>query len=457
MRTDSWAGLASPAAQAQEPSEWLASVLERHAGCQYLLRHGSPRSVESFRTDVPLVTYDELQPWMARIGRGERDVLFEGRPIAFERTGGSTGGAKLIPYSASGLVDFRRAILPWLHDVVRRFDITGSAYFSISPATRAAESIAGTPVGLPDGAYLGEAAAAILSDVTAVPPDVAAITDIDHWRARTLGHLAAARDLELISVWSPTFLLRLLDDLPDPKSIWPRLKLVSCWASGASESFAAELAARLPHAHLQPKGLLSTEAVVTVPDAQDRPVLSSPGYFEFLQDDRLLLPDELAIGATYEVVVTTASGLYRYRTGDLVRCNGANARGRPVLAFVGRGDLVCDLVGEKLTEPFAELCLGGVAGLRLLVPDVGADGYVLVVESGCDVDVDRVERALCENPQYAYARRLGQLKPLRAGHVDRLFDRYCSLQIDRGIRIGDVKPVALRKELSWISALGLSA
>jgi hypothetical protein len=455
MRPSAWERLA-PDALPAAPGDWLASMLERNSGCEYLRRHGSPRTAQAFRADVPTVSYDELRPWIETMERGRADVLFAGRPIAFERTGGSSGGAKLIPYSATGLADFQRAILPWLHGIVGRFGITGSAYFSISPATRAAEAIIGIPVGLADGAYLGDAAAAVLAEVSAVPLQVGAITDVDRWRSRTLRHLAAARDLELISVWSPTFLLRLLDDLPDPRLLWPRLKFVSCWAAGASAPFAAELASRLPQAHLQPKGLVSTEAVVTVPDANDRPLLARPGFFEFLRKDRLHLADEVEAGGTYEVVATTAGGLYRYRTGDLVRCAGS-ADGVPILEFVGRGDLFCDLVGEKLSEPFAERCLAGIEGFRFLVPEEAGDGYVLAVEAGRRVDVGRVERRLCENPQYAYARRLGQLKPLRLCQVERLFDRYSSAQVERSVRVGDVKPVALRKERSWTTALGLTA
>src|SRR5262249_2492323 len=221
----------------------------------------------------------------------------------------------------------------------------------------------------------------------------------------------------LISVWSPTFLLRLLDDIDDPIRTWPHLKIVSCWASAASKPYADELRARLPHAHLQPKGLMSTECIVTIPGADDRPRLNEHGYFELER-----VGDDL-----YEVIATTASGLYRYRTGDLVRGD---------LEFVGRGNLVSDLVGEKLTESFVASCLGDVRGF--LTP--AEDGYVLVSEAV--VDVEEVERRLCENPQYAYARRLGQLAPLRMRRGS--FDEYEAAQMKRGARLGDVKPVALR-------------
>ncbi len=372
-------------------SDWLASMLARNAHCAYL----RGRTFD----ELPAVTYDDLLPWLERVLDGEPDVLFAGRPVAYERTSGSSGASKLIPYSADGLRDIQNAIAPWL----ARHPITGSAYFAISPATRPPESVGGLPVGLSDSAFV--------SARSAVPPEVGAITDVAQWRAETLRHLKAARDLELISVWSPTFLLRLLDDIDDPVATWPNLKLVSCWASAASKPYAEELAARLPQARIEPKGLMSTECIVTIPDADGRPALNPYGYFE--------------IDSSGEVIATTANGLYRYRTGDLVDAN---------LEFIGR-DRVSDLVGEKLTEPFVARCLRDVLGF--LAPD--GNGYLLVAEA--EADVDEIERRLCENPQYAYARRLGQLAPLRLTRGS--WETYAAAQMARGARLGDVKPIVI--------------
>jgi hypothetical protein len=294
----------------------------------------------------------------------------------------------------------------------------------------------------------------MLAQMTAVPFNVASIEDVTRWRDETVRYLKAARDLELISVWSPTFILRLLDHIDDPQKLWPRLKVVSCWAAATSKPFAEEVAARLPHAHLQPKGLLSTETVVTVPDDSDRPVLTTNGFFEFEREGRLFLSHELHAGDTYEVIATTASGLYRYRTSDLVRFDGFNASGRPVLEFVGRGRLVSDLVGEKLTEPFVAACLERVPGFRLLVPETQTNGYVLIVESGVSTDVADIDLRLCENSQYSYARRMGQLQPLRLMLVAQLFDRYAQAHVDLGVRLGDVKPAVLRNERLWLDRLG---
>ena len=455
MSAEPWRRLAATLPR-HEREPWLARVLDRNARAAYLRSFGSPRTEQAFRDRVPVVGYEDVRPWIDRIVVGEADVLFAGTPIAYERTGGNAGGAKLIAYSIEGLEDFGRALLPWLAAESTKHGIAGRAYFAVSPATRPLESIRGIPVGLSDGGYLGEAAAAHLAEVTAVPFEVASLQDVGEWRAQTLRYLLAASDLELISVWSPIFLLRLLEDVPDPISTWPRLKLVSCWASAASRPFAEALAARLPHASLQPKGLMSTECVVTVPDSHDRPVLNPHGFFEFERDGRLYLADELAQRAIYEVVATTAGGLYRYRTGDLVRYEGPASSGRPILEFIGRGALVCDLVGEKLAEAFVAACLADVPGFRLLLPASEGDGYVLAVETGSKPNVNRIEQRLCANPQYAYARKLSQLKALRVIEVERLFDRYVEAQVRRGVRLGDVKPVALRSERTWIATLGVT-
>jgi hypothetical protein len=434
-------------------SDWLENLLHANTNTAYLQKHGSPQTLQAFRSSVPLVSHDDLIPWLARIQNGEPDVLFAGRPIAFERTGGSAGGRKLIPYSQAGLEDFQRSVAPWLKRVVTRYGVTGKAYFSISPATRQPEWIGDVPIGLADGAYLGAGAAAVLAKVSAVPFHLAQIANVDRWRTETLRHLTAARDLELISVWSPTFLLQLLEGIDDPVRTWPDLKVLSCWASGASKPFADRLAVRLPHAHLQPKGLLSTEAVVTVPDESDAAVLTDRGFFEFERERRLFLAQEMVAGNIYEVVVTTASGLYRYRTGDLVRYAGLSSSQRPVLEFVGRGSLVSDLVGEKLTEPFVAGCLDDIPGFRLLVPATEGDGYVLATETGVQVDLVRIEQRLCHNPQYAHARQLGQLKAVRLLAVEHLFNRYARTQTEQGVRLGDVKPAALRNERAWIARL----
>ena len=49
------------------------------------------------------------------------------------------------------------------------------------------------------------------------------------------------------------------------EALWPRLALVSCWADAAAADAVPALHRYVPHARIQPKGLLATEGVVSFP------------------------------------------------------------------------------------------------------------------------------------------------------------------------------------------------
>ena len=210
--------------------------------------------------------------------------------------------------------------------------------------------------------------------VLAVPPSVAGLTDIDEWRFATLAHLLAAPDLTIVSIWSPTFLIGLLDAVPalaEPLArsgarwgIWDargsvplargrcRARATSdrtderlCRASTPSARgltahprfYAQRLGEMLPHAFLQPKGLLATEGAVTTPYTVSWPVPAlSSAFLEFIDAaGRPLLCDELHDGETYRVVLTNpgASTATISATACAVR---AIAGPLPLLEFVGR-------------------------------------------------------------------------------------------------------------------------
>ena len=463
---------------------WLLACLSRNATSAFGLEHGFAGidSLASYQNSVPTCSYDDVRGTIQRIASGAPDLLFCGAPVAFERTGGSSGGGKLIPYSAHSLLDFRRALLCWLHDAITGHALhEGCAYWALSPATRSAEvTPAGIPVGLPDGAYFGPDAGEMFCSLSAVPFALASETDVAVWQRETLYWLLRRADLALISVWSPSFFSSLLDALPQhaeallarlsnddadsarrlehwlhdgkTQALWPRLRLVSCWADASSRPHFDDLRERLPHAFFQPKGLLSTEAVVTIPDAADRPLLAADcGFYEFLDDGGTVQPAwMLRPNERYEVVLTTAGGLYRYRTGDSVLCSG-NVDELPELRFIGRGSQTSDLVGEKLTDDFVADCLAEIPGFHLLLPCARPASYVLVHDGRHAPNLQQIEELLHRNPQYAYARRIGQLQPLTEKIVPDALSRYQAHAIARGQRIGDIKLPALCLNTDWLA------
>ncbi|RPI45257.1 MAG: GH3 auxin-responsive promoter, partial [Betaproteobacteria bacterium] len=193
----------------------LRAILRRNADCDFGRRHGFAdiETFERYRARVPVARYEDLRAPIERMARGEAGVLTSEPVCAWEETGGSSGGAKLVAYTAAGLREFRAGLAPWLdslHAACPRC-ACGRSYWAISPAGRSAKRTpSGMPVGLPDTAYFGESRSAELAATLAVPAQVGGIRDLGAWRHVTALHLVACPDLTLVSVWSPTFLLELL-------------------------------------------------------------------------------------------------------------------------------------------------------------------------------------------------------------------------------------------------------
>jgi hypothetical protein len=85
-------------------------------------------------------------------------------------------------------------------------------------------------------------------------------------------------------------------------------------------------------------------------------------------------------------------------------------------------------------------------------------GYVLYIESAEAMDcLERIgaaiEAQLCGSFHYEYARRLGQLAPLRVCRVEGAADRYMARAVREGQRAGNVKPLALDRRTDWTDVL----
>jgi hypothetical protein len=489
----------------------LSSYFRASADTAFGRTHGlaEVRNYEDFARRVPLRDYEEHFPWIERIRRGEPNVLTRDPVTHLVPTSGSTSARKLIPFTRGLQREFNAGIAPWLCDLCLRIPglIGGPAYWSITPALQARESELSTvPIGFEtDSAYLGSSKQRLVNAVMAVPAAVQDAASLDAFRYATLLALLRCRELRLISVWHPSFLALLLDALlqhweqliqdvagggcicsesfPEsarralvsrplpkrarelrglnplrPEMIWPKLQLISSWGDGAAAMALDGLRPPFPRVRFQAKGLLATEAFVTLPFGEHHPLAISSHFFEFMDDKRRMhLADDLREGEEYEVVVTTGGGLWRYRLGDRVAVDGRVGR-TPSLRFVGRAENVSDRFGEKLSEGFAgevlgELFQGVLPRFALLAPDEDAVGcrYTLYIEGAPPPDCQAgLDRALRRNPQYAWCRDLGQLLPPRLFVISRDgFERFVQRQSAGGARLGDIKPAVLNRRSGW--------
>jgi hypothetical protein len=471
--------------------------------------------VEEYQRRVPLARWADVAPWVDRIAAGERGVLTHSPVSVLESTGGSTAG-KRIPYTAALQAELRRAIGPWLVDLVRRDPgiARGRAYWSISPALVEPESPGATGVRVgfeDDAAYLGGLWRRLVDATLAVPGAVRLVQDPESFRYATLRFLLQADDLAFISVWHPSFLTLLLDALPghwdrlladvadgtlhpplalpprvqaalarhtrsnrrrardlervgplDVPGLWPRLRLVSCWADGHAAMHIASLQRRVPGVRIQPKGLLATEAFVSLPFEGRTPLAVRSHFFEFEDDDgRVRLAHELEQDGVYSVVVTTGGRLYRYRLEDRVQVDGFLGR-TPSVRFLGKEGHVADLVGEKLREDFVASALARTFELLALQPrfallapaaDSVRPRYALYLD--CDDPLPpqlplALDQALQGHGDYRQAVRLGQLAAVEVVRVGRdALAAYLGRCEALGQRLGAVKALALSPRTDW--------
>lgn len=516
-------------AGAQADRLWaiLAANADSALGRRY--GFGTLLSVPEFQARLPLTTYEDYGEAIERIGAGEAAVLTHDPVRLLEPTSGSTAPTKLIPYTDALKADFQRAIAPWIADLYRHHPalLRGTSYWSVSPiAQERTRTAGGIPVGFEeDSEYLGRKQGALLRSVLAVPPLVRQVAEMESFRYITLLFLLRQRSLTLISVWNPTFLTLLVAPLevwgeqlahdiahgtltpPTPlapdlhaalqrllrpdtpraaevraalqagaaaqrhAALWPRLRLLSCWADAAATRYADDLARLFPQARVQGKGLIATEGFVSLP------LVGEPGaalavrshFFEFLPADGgpVRLAHKLEVGEQYEVVITTSGGLYRYRLGDWVEVVGH--RGNcPLLRFVGRGAAVSDWFGEKVHERHVQQALDAILSAHALRPAfvmVACDeasqppAYTLFIEA-LDAPADALaplalalEQALLDNFHYRYCRELGQLGPARLFRIaGGALERYHQTCQRHGQRAGDIKPVTLHRRGGWASA-----
>jgi hypothetical protein len=384
----------------------------------------------------------------------------------------------------------------------------------------------------------------VLNSIMAGPSQLAQLNDMEVFRYVSLRLLLQERRLCWVSIWNPSFLTLLLDPLVEwlpelcqdirqgtlgvaaqiasplresifsqcarsPRRaeelerlcaiwqnrpatevdsvgrtlyevIWPNLHLISCWAHGNAALALAGLQACFPHAAIQPKGLLSTEAFISFPFKGDVSALSLLShFFEFEEEEEeeaveaapvIRLAHELQKGRRYAVIVTTGGGLYRYRLNDVIEVADFYYE-CPLIRFIGRQSKVVDICGEKLNEDFICKRVEGLLSECALhpvfwmiapeCPTATQPFYTLFIqfEAGAAPAGDRLsmlakalDEALQESYHFEYSRRLGQLERCRLFLIapsTNGYHTYVAVCADLGQRLGEIKPTVLHAYQHW--------
>lgn len=91
------------------------------------------RTYDDFKKNVPVRDYEQLKPYIERIIKGERNVLWKGMPVYFAKTSGTTSGTKYIPITSESITNHihsaRNALLCYIAETGKTGFVNGKMIF----------------------------------------------------------------------------------------------------------------------------------------------------------------------------------------------------------------------------------------------------------------------------------------------------------------------------------------
>jgi hypothetical protein len=376
-------------------------------------RFADVRTAEDFRRRIPVAGYDHVEPYLARVRRGETNALLADPHVhMFALTSGTTATRKTIPVTDRYLEDYKRGWNIW---GLKAFQ--DHKPVSLRPIVQLSgdDDECRTEAGIPCGAVTGLTAKMqkrIIRWLYCVPPAAGKLKDVQAKYYLCL-RLSLPRPVGMIIAANPSTMLNLARagdaeketlirdvrdgtlsdrfDIPPevragipmrrlradrerarqleeivrrtgtlyPKDYWPEMCLLGNWTGGSMGAYLRHYPRYYGDHPVRDVGLIASEGRMTIPWASGTPagVLDvTTHYFEFIPEAEgdspnptTLAAHELKEGGHYYLLLTTAYGLYRYHIHDLVRCVGFH-NATPLLEFLSKGSLFSNLTGEKLSE-----------------------------------------------------------------------------------------------------------
>jgi len=352
----------------------LKAILRRNAGTVFGREHGFHRlkTVQDFQSGVPIRQWSDMGRYVDAVIDGGEDVLTREAPYFFQRTTGTTGKPKMIPFTRRCLAGVRETHRMWvlraqldnpgmlkgramaiLNAGIDGYTARREAYGSVSGNIffRMPSSVRQAVCHPYDIYHIENAEArryallrfALAQDCsfafTGNPSSLLTAFDFADRHSEMLikdihdGTFAARFEIP-----DPIRVLALNDLLPDPRrahaleaaklragrmrpaDYWPSLKVLGCWIGGSMGHFAPLLREWCGEGfQFRDAGYMASEGVFSIPVANntaDGLLALGSVFFEFIPERefgraqaRALLAHELEPDCNYHVVVTTTGGL----------------------------------------------------------------------------------------------------------------------------------------------------
>ena len=182
---------------------------------QILNAENEKELIEKFQNKIPIVNYEDIKEFVEKEKVGKSNVLLSDKIKLFELTSGSTSDVKYIPYTEKFLKSYMNGVFSWIYNLYQNNKrlFLGSSYWSVSPILkREAVTSGGIRVGIEDDtSYFDKVSAFFLNKLFTVPKEIKNIQNMEDFLLITAVFLLLSENLAMISVWSPSFLMILLD------------------------------------------------------------------------------------------------------------------------------------------------------------------------------------------------------------------------------------------------------
>lgn len=290
------------------------------------------KSYADFVSRVPIRDYEGLRPYVDRVVAGEADILWQGKPLYFSKTSGTTSGVKYIPISKESMPTHiktaQNALFHYIHNSGDASFVDGKMIF-----------LQGSPtLSKTNGIATGR-----LSGIVAhyVPPYLQRnrmpswqTNCIEDWEKKVDAIMEETRheDMRLISgipPWVKMYFERLKNTSGKPISeLFPNFSLF-VYGGVNYEPYRAVLeelmGKKVDSVELYP----ASEGFIAFQDQLDQKgmllQLNSGIFYEFIEADkvfdenppRISLAD-VKMGVNYAIILNTSAGLWGYNIGDTV-------------------------------------------------------------------------------------------------------------------------------------------
>lgn len=335
----------------------------------------SIKSISQFQERVPVASYEDLQPYINRLIRGEQNLLWPSVIKCFAKSSGTTGDkSKIIPVSREGLKESHfqggRDMLALYAANYEDSKVFTGKNLSIGGNQESKTSKTDSDL------YIGNISAIVMKNLPfwaqfKRTPGLE-ITMMESWEEK-IKMMARVTPLENVTsmAGSPMWIMLLLQHIFNEKKVnylqevWPNLEV---FFHGSVSFLPYKPLFELMDRDKTMRYLEVYNATEGFFGLQDQPLdpslllmLNYNIFYEFIpaedfnsEHPKVLPLEEVELNTNYTMVITTNSGLWRYKIGDTIRFTEK----RPYRFIIsGRTKHCINIFGEDLFVDHAEKAL----------------------------------------------------------------------------------------------------